>query len=153
MKRTIKTILAIFGLLILSFLLYAFIPSYPGTREFYKLISESDRMVIKELKAESESLVWKVIFESGDPKDIRYFSDSLLLRKQSQFVRSYCKCSGTHAIYFYKNGQEIIRITNHHDESIRCNLWEGNVNIANVDKWKRWLDSHLATNARQINNG
>ena len=146
MKRTFKTILAISGLLILLFLLYAFIPSYPGTRDFYKLISESDSIVIKELKVENESLAWKVVFESDNQKDIKSFADSLLIKKQSRFVRWICKCTGTHAIYLYKNGQETIRITNHHDESIRCDLWEGNANIASVDEWKTWLNSHLVIN-------
>ena len=146
MKRIIKTTLTIVGLVILSFLLYAFIPSYPGTREFYKVISESDRIVIKELSAENESLVWESVFESDDPKDITSFADSLLIKKQSPFVRWICKCTGTHAIYLYKNGQETMRITNHHNESIRCDLWEGNVNIDSVDEWNSWLDSHLISN-------
>lgn len=146
MKRTIKIILAIAGLLILSFLLYEFIPSYPETREFYKLISESDRIVIKEFNTENESLVWEKVFESNDPKVITSFRDCLHLKKQPRFVRSICKCPGTHAIYFYKTGQETIRITNHHDRSIRCNLWEGNVNIASVEEWKAWFASHLVTN-------
>jgi len=153
MKRKIKTTLAIVGLLILSFLLYAFIPSYPETRDFYKFISESDRIVIKEFKAENETFVWKVVFESGDPNDIKSFSDSLLLRKQSRFVRSFCKCPGTHAIHFYKDEQETVQITNHHDESIRCNLWVGNISITSVDEWKTWLDSHTVRDKKQLNNG
>jgi len=146
MKRKTKTTLAITGLLILSFLLYSFITPYPNTRKFYKLISESDRIVIKEFCVENETFGWKEIFESEDPEDIKSFGNSLILKKQSRFVRSYCKCLGTHSIYFYKNGKESIHITNHHNESIRSDLWEGNVSIANVDKWNTWLDSHLITN-------
>lgn len=149
MKRAIKIILAALGSIILYFVLYAVIPSSPRTSQLYNLIAESDSMVIKDFQVISNKLASTVIFRSTDPQDLKTFSDSLRLKKQSPFMWFHCMCSGSPTIHFYSGTNETVHLSNHHGKSIRCSLWSSDVKIADNDKWAQWFEDHGISSIRE----
>jgi hypothetical protein len=58
-------------------------------------------------------------------------------------------CDGTPAIYVYERGGEPVELTNHHGESIRCPLWDGDVRITDTEKWLSWFDKRGIPGPRQ----
>lgn len=91
----------------------------------------------------------QVLFQSNSIKDLKSFSESLILNKPKPGEYFHCMCIGTPAIYFYKNEKETVYLTNHHGKSIRCPLWSSDVAIADVDKWVKWFDDHGISSVRE----
>jgi hypothetical protein len=122
---------------------FKLIPVEP--QQLYDLIVESDSMVIKESPMSNA----QVLFKSTSLNDLRSFRESLILNKPKPEEYFHCMCTGTPAVYFYKNEKETVYLTNHHGKSIRCSLWSSDVAIANVDKWVKWFEEHGISSVRE----
>lgn len=114
-------------------------------QQLYDLIAKSDRMVIT--KSPMDNAV--VLFESTDQKDLKVFSNCLILEKPKPEEYFHCMCIGEPSITFYEGTNKTVHLTNHHGQSIRCSLWSSDVAIANVEKWIEWFDNHGISSIRE----
>lgn len=118
------------------------------------LIMQADKIVV------SESLLddAKVLFSSNDPKDIAEFNDALTVVVPDGWF--HCMCIGSPAIRLYRGDTELVRITSHHGQSVRCSLWSSDAMLKNQEKWLQWFDARkmpeprhevdeMAANAKQ----
>jgi len=108
-----------------------------------KLIGEADRIVISESVFEDA----RVLFTSGDKKDITEFGDALTIVVPEGLFHD--MCLGSTTICLYRGGVELASITNHHANSIRCSLWTSDVQLLDPDKWIKWFDARKITGPRE----
>src|SRR5262245_55642272 len=108
-----------------------------------KLIGEADRIVISESVFEDA----RVLFTSGDKKDIIEFGDALTIVVPEGLFHD--MCLGSTTIRLYRGGIELASITNHHANSIRCSLWTSDVQLLDPDKWIKWFDARKITGPRE----
>ena len=93
---------------------------------------------------EDPSVDSRVLFSSGDRKDITELKEALILEIPQETW--WCMCSGGPAIRLYgrdANGKDdaLAVITNHHGRTVRSNLWDGNVQLRDIHKWIKWFDA------------
>jgi hypothetical protein len=114
-----------------------------ATKDLAKLIDRADKLIVLEGPREGCA----VLFESSDRKDLNALRASL--RVEDPKVHEHCKCDGTPAIVLYANKERIGQITNHHAKLIRCDLWESDARLAEVEPFLKWFDDRKLTGPRK----
>jgi hypothetical protein len=104
-------------------------------KQLYDVLDEADKIIVTEEPFEDS----KILFESSDKKDIISLKNSISI-KRKPFVISHCMCSGSPAIYIYKDGELLTQLTNHHGYKIRLSIWTSDAEIKDVEKWLSWFD-------------
>lgn len=112
-------------------------------QDLTSLILTADKIII----TEGPSQTSKHIFESVDISDIAELSRALIIAKPAQ--KFHCMCAGTPAIHLYKNDTLLVRITNHHGQSVRCSLWRSDVTIVDSESWLEWFDKRNINEPRK----
>ena len=89
----------------------------------------------------------EILFESSDRKDLDELQWSLLLEVPEEPV--HCMCIGSPALYLYGSAGELVVLTNHHGQSVRCSLWATDVSVNDTEKWLSWFDHRGMANPRK----
>ena len=58
-------------------------------------------------------------------------------------------CVGTQTIVLLKEDVVLLRISNHHSESIRTNRWSSDTTISDKKKWFKWFDERSIKGPRE----
>jgi hypothetical protein len=110
-----------------------------------KILAEADRIVVKD----SPETWAKILFDSTDKKDLEELWESLTLETPGAGEWFHCMCNGTPALYVYQHGCQLLKLTNHHGQSIRCSLWDSDVRIVDEEKWLSWFDERRISGPRR----
>lgn len=98
------------------------------------LIKKSDSLVVTQQPiANSPQL-----YESKDKYDIVALLDALSIAKPKEWF--HCMCIGSPAISLYRGNEILVKVTNHHANSVRCSLWDSDALITDTDRWLKWFD-------------
>jgi len=101
-----------------------------------KILAEADRIVVKD----SPETWAKTLFDSTDKEDLEDLWESLTLETPGAGEWFHCMCNGTPALYVFQQGCQLLELTNHHGQSIRCSLWDSDVRIVDEERWLSWFD-------------
>jgi len=86
--------------------------------------------------------------EVSSPDEIETFFETLRLkrRKPGFAVRS-CACRGNPHVHLQDADGPFVKITIHHAESVRSNLWSGNIDIRAemIPRFKQYFETHGVT--------
>ncbi|MCP4002807.1 MAG: hypothetical protein GY725_01300 [bacterium] len=104
--------------------------------QLVQLMETADRLVVRESPEEESS----ILFESNNRADLEALARCLGIEIPEEGI--HCMCSGSPAIYLYRDEEELVELTNHHGFSLRCSLWDSDAIIANTEKWLSWFDVH-----------
>lgn len=109
--------------------------------EAQKIFRSADKITVtqynvvkKDGKISAES---KIVYTSTKVEEINSFADAVEVAEPEKTW--YCWCIGSFPVRLYKNDKMIAEITNHHGESIRCNLCVGNATLKNNIKFLNWF--------------
>ena len=107
------------------------------------LITQADKIVVLESLLDDA----KVLFSSSDPKDIAEFNNALTVVVPDGWF--HCMCIGSPAIRLYRGDTELVRITSHHGQSVRCSLWSSDAMLKDQEKWLQWFDARKMPEPRR----
>jgi hypothetical protein len=79
-----------------------------------------------------------ILFASKDHRDLAALMAATRVERPEEF--QHCMCTGSPAIYLYRNGREIGQITNHHAQLLRGNLWWSDAPIVDAEAFLTWFD-------------
>lgn len=100
------------------------------------ILAEADRIVVKD----SPETWAKTLFDSTDREDLEDLWESLTLETPGAGEWFHCMCNGTPALYVFQQGCQLLELTNHHGQAIRCSLWDSDVRIVDEERWLSWFD-------------
>lgn len=110
-----------------------------------KLIEQADKIVVFDGPRQDS----KVLFSSNERKDIDEFEKAFTIEPLPPYQSIHCACIGTPAVRLYRGGTELVLITNHHGQLIRCSLWSSDVPVRDQDKWLKWFDARKISGPRK----
>ncbi|MBM4152611.1 MAG: hypothetical protein FJ220_03700 [Kiritimatiellaceae bacterium] len=100
-------------------------------QQLYKLIADSDRMVITDLASKH------ILFTSQNPEDLKSFRTSLVFDKPVPWT---CfKSAADTDITFYNGMRKTITLSIISFYGIRCSLWRDDFKIASTEQWIAWF--------------
>jgi hypothetical protein len=98
------------------------------------LIKKADRIVVFEDTRKARKL-----FSSTNRKDIEEFGVASAVVRPDGFF--FCQCSGTLDVHLYRNGTELLSMTNHHGITVSCSLWLSDASLKDSQQWLAWFDA------------
>ncbi len=98
------------------------------------LIDGADRLVVLESPDQGAA----VLFRSSDRRDLDALKAAARVGEPDSPV--HCMCDGTPAIFLYAGEREVGRISNHHGQLIRSNLWRTDKPPADPEAFLKWFD-------------
>lgn len=99
-----------------------------------QLIETADRVIVKESTLTDS----KIVFESKEKADLEALKQSITIESPKEWF--HCMCIGGETIHLYSGDEEVVQITNHHGDSIRCSRWDSDVKIIDTERWLSWFD-------------
>ena len=97
------------------------------------LIDRADKVVVLHDPMSDE-----VLYESTSRQDLDALKHAMRVSVPEK--RGRCKCLGSPAIDLYLNDQRIGRFTSHHGKKLRCEWWESDAPLVDVQALLTWLD-------------
>jgi hypothetical protein len=108
-----------------------------------ELIGRADRIVVTSRPFANS----RVLFESANWSDIAEFGAAVGAIPPAEGW--YCMCTGTPAVWLYREGEPLATVTNHYGASIRCTLWSSDAELQDPEKWMQWFDAREMPSVRQ----
>ena len=106
------------------------------------LIDHADKVVVLEIPTSDAS----VLYESSARQDLDALKRATRVSVPEGTL--HCMCIGSPAIDLYSKGQRIVRITNHHAELLRCELWKSDAPIVDSEAFLKWFDERKIAGPR-----
>jgi hypothetical protein len=111
-------------------------------RDLGTLIDQADKVVV----LESPTFDTSILYESSARHDLDALKRATRVRVPEGLI--HCMCIGSPAIDLYSKGQRIVRLTNHHAELLRCDLWKSDAPIVDSEAFLKWFDERKIAGPR-----
>lgn len=111
-------------------------------------VEEADTIVVNNSSSKEATSPPVVLFESKLKSDVKALRDVLVVCLSPPTFWSHCPCIGNPLISLYKEGKEILQLSNHHSKSIRCSLYENDIPLVKQETWLAWFDERGIPNPR-----
>jgi len=111
-------------------------------RQLAELIDRSDRLIV----FDSPMANAPVLYESSGRLDLDGLKAAIRIDEPKGYI--HCMCFGAPAIVFYAGRERIGELTNHHGHLLRCNLWESDAPICDLEAFLKWFDDRAITSPR-----
>lgn len=111
--------------------------------ELEKALEKVDRLVIREVEPTKGYPNPKVIVDTTNKEEIKTLVRAIKLTPKSDLdptTDSWTK--GDQPMYFYEEGKELVTITSVDEKTLRCSLWDAEVEIENPKMLSEWREKN-----------
>ncbi len=114
--------------------------------ELTQLFAKADRLVVRDW-AEPAHERTRLLYESNARADLDALKSALKLKAPESWT--HCLCRGSVEVAFFAGETELGSFSNQHSISIRCSLWDSDVELADPEPLLKWFDERKVYGPRE----